>query len=394
MKKITLVVLFAAVCQLQAQNKLLSSVDQFDNSGTFENSYGYNYEYDANDNLITQSGYNWNSSTGNWELQDRESYAYNAARKATTLVYQQYNSTTGNFENSYRDLYTYNANDDISEVVYQEFVTGAYQNEFRLTTSYNGSQLSSFIEYNWNGAQWVESDRGTLSYNSNGTLASIIAEEYVNGQYQLDYKDSFFYDSNNRLVQKLFEIWDGSSYVLDEQIDLTLDNNGNLITETVDYDQGTSGPNFKETYSYDTSQLMSNFAHPFRDKTGLEYLFDDFPYVNKLLELTYQGYNSDTDAFEPVTNKTIYNYNTTLRVAEADIPTVFIQVFPNPTADVVNVISSNFDIDHVEVFGILGNKLLTTNEDVVSLKSLPTGMYFLNIYNNSGDVSSHKIIKE
>jgi len=394
MKKITLLVLIVMASMTYGQNKLLSSINQFDNNGTFENSFGYDYEYDANDNLITEIGYQWDQTTSSWIIDSRESYLYNANGKATQLVYQDYNTTTGNYENDFRDLYTYNSNGDVTEGIFQEFVTGAYQNEFRLTVSYNGSQLSSFIEYDWNGSQWVQSDRGTLTYNSSGTIASITSEEFSNGSYTLDYRDTFTYDSNDRLIQKLFETWNGTSYDFDEQIDYTLDSNGNLITEIGDFDAATSGPNYRETYSYDSSQLMSNIANPFKDKTGLDYIFDDFPFINKVLESTYAGYDSNTMSFNDVESKTIYNYNSTLSIEETVVPVASIKVYPNPTADFIQIEAANFNIDHVDVFGILGNKILSTNKTEVNLSSFPSGIYFLNIYDVNGIVSNHEVIRE
>ena len=399
MKKITLVLsLFTAVFQLQAQDKLLSSIDQSNNNGSYENNYGYNYEYDANDNLITEIAYSWNSSTSSWDPDYRDSYLYNANGKATELVSQDYNSTTGNYENDYRDVYTYNSNGDILELISQEFINGSYQNEFRLTTSYltnsSGTRLASFLEYEWNGSQWVLTDRGSLNYDSNNNIESIVSEVYNNGTYSLDYRDSFTYDSKNQLIRKIFEIWNGSSYDLDEEFDYTYDANGNLVTEVFDYQFETPGPIGKETYVYDSNVLMSSIANPFRDKTGLDYIFDDYPFVNKVLEQNYQSYDSNTMSYNGVSSKTVYNYNATLNVPEPVTPIASIKVYPNPTSDFIEIETSNFNFTHADVIGILGNRILSTDKAVVNLTSLPAGLYFLNIHDDNGSLSTHKIVKE
>ncbi|SCY06427.1 hypothetical protein SAMN05192588_0958 [Nonlabens sp. Hel1_33_55] len=148
MQKITLFSLLICCAGMYAQEQLLSSIDQFSvGTGNFENAFGYNYEYDANDNLISESGFSWNSSTSQWVPSNRDIYQYNANGRASELTSQVYDSNTDSFVNDFRDLYTYDSNSSPIEVIYQEFINGSYENEFRLTATYSNNNLISFIEY-------------------------------------------------------------------------------------------------------------------------------------------------------------------------------------------------------------------------------------------------------
>ncbi|SCY06448.1 Por secretion system C-terminal sorting domain-containing protein [Nonlabens sp. Hel1_33_55] len=233
-----------------------------------------------------------------------------------------------------------------------------------------------------------------MNYNSNGTVSDIIGEEFQNDTWVSDYRDSFTYNGDGQLTRKIFETWNGSSYELDEEFDYTYDNNGNLIVEVSDFNFSTAGPEGRETYVYDTSELMSNIANPFVDKTGLEYVFDDFPYVNKILEERYESYDSNSSSFNEVSSKRVYNYNSTLSIEEAAAPLAKVNVYPNPTSGILNIETSNFEIAKVSVYGLFGNQILTTSKQMVDLESFTSGVYFLELTDVSGQSSKHKIIKK
>ena len=79
MKKITLLMLliFITTITLHGQNKLLSSTKENYNGGNWQNSYGTNYEYDSNNNLISETELSWNSFSSVWENTSKTTYIYN-----------------------------------------------------------------------------------------------------------------------------------------------------------------------------------------------------------------------------------------------------------------------------------------------------------------------------
>lgn len=84
--------------------------------------------------------------------------------------------------------------------------------------------------------------------------------------------------------------------------------------------------------------------------------------------------------------------NTTLNIKE--IKTVDVNIYPNPTADLVNI-KSKVDVSSISLFNIEGRKLSETyKENSIDLSPYTTGVYFLHIVLKDGTTFKHKIIKK
>ncbi|MGJ8683258.1 MAG: YCF48-related protein [Nonlabens sp.] len=74
-----------------------------------------------------------------------------------------------------------------------------------------------------------------------------------------------------------------------------------------------------------------------------------------------------------------------------------IKIYPNPTADFINIKTLNLSISATELYDLNGRKVLSQkvdDSDTVDLSSLTTGIYFMHILDENRVVSIHKIIKE
>lgn len=71
-----------------------------------------------------------------------------------------------------------------------------------------------------------------------------------------------------------------------------------------------------------------------------------------------------------------------------------LKIFPNPTANFINIISEE-KISSAEIYDINGRQLLKTNkvEDKISAEKLPKGIYLLKLQLENGEVVMEKIIK-
>ena len=86
------------------QNKLLSSIQEYNNNDTWEKRYGTNYEYDSNNNLIAETGLSW--VDGVWKRRSLETYSYNASNKLTQDTYEDWNPDTNEVDYKGRSIYS------------------------------------------------------------------------------------------------------------------------------------------------------------------------------------------------------------------------------------------------------------------------------------------------
>jgi len=136
---------------------------------------------------------------------------------------------------------------------------------------------------------------------------------------------------------------------------------------------------------------MSSFAHPFGDKTGLDYVFEDFNYVNKILYVDQYNYDTQTSSYK-LSNRTNYNYNSTisLSIEQPEIANATMTVFPNPTASTLNINSSNNAIDKIVVFDAAGKTVLQQEGSATQLnvEKLATGLYIIEAYSGNAKFTS------
>lgn len=380
MKKITFLLLLCFVIQSYGQTQLLSRVDEIDNGGTFVNSTGFNYEYDSNGNLETETIFFWNTST--WEAFGKTMYTYNANSKATEEIFQSFNMANNMFENSERIVYTYGINGNIEKIEDYVWETGAWVAESRTNITYTNGLLTAGITEDLEGGIWVNSFRSTITYNPNSTRSQIVDDIWNTSSsvWELDERSLFSYDANNKISLVETETRNGSVWEADYNIFYALDSNGNRISETETFGGGSPTT---ETYTYDTSALMSSFANPFADYNDLEYIFEDFPYVNKVLSITSGS-----------SNRTTFDYNNVLSVDDVSrLKKMNVRIFPNPSQDFITITSSE-NIEKIEVYNTLGSKVMTASLKEIDIRDLSNGLYLVSISLDNGSKVVKKLVKE
>lgn len=379
MKKITLFCFLIFAVNIYSQTQLLSELEEVDiGGGNWINSSGINYTYE-NNNLKTETDLFWTGTS--WEISGKTTYSYNANNKATEEVYQSYNTSSSMYENEDRVVFTYNGNGDLSKIEGYIWDTGAWSIESMSTLAYTGTTLTGGFSEDYDGSNWVNTFQSTLSY-VDGNISQIIEEEWnaTIVDWELDGRDTFTYDGNDKISSVVYDNRNGAVWEESFTVTYVLDGNGNRTSETETYSGGGA---FITTYAYDTSALMSSFDNPFADYNGLEYLYEDFPYFNKILSAT------STNSF-----RIIYDYNNVLSVnEELNKREVSLEIFPNPSTDYVTVKSSE-TIDFITVFNALGSKIISTKDKKISVSHLPKGIYLMNISLDNGSTLVKKIIKD
>ena len=73
-----------------------------------------------------------------------------------------------------------------------------------------------------------------------------------------------------------------------------------------------------------------------------------------------------------------------------------VQIFPNPAGDYINVISSAA-IAKISIADVTGRVLIQVENNSTTqldISKLSTGVYFLNLQMENGELTSYKIIKQ
>lgn len=369
-----------------AQLKVESSIEQIYDGSSYTNSLGSNYEYDGNGNLLINSVFFWDASV--WVDYYRTLYAYNSNNKITEELEQKWSS--GQYINTFRALYSYNSNGLLIEILGQNWVNNQWENSYRDTTSYNNSnQISGGISQEWDGSQWVNTGRSTLTYAGNNLTQSIseywddIQETYVYLDRQL-----YTYNSDNQIIKLIVEIWNGTSWEEEIKTEYIFDGNGNRTSETENY----QGSITKNEYNYDTSVLLNNNFHPFKEE--FSFLFAGFPIVNKITSLTRLSYNSSTSSFD-ILDRITYNYDNqikpnTLSSQNFEVENK-ISIYPNPSSDFISINGLQKN-ENIKIYSVLGQIVKTINvvqNQKIDIKNLKDGIYFLK-FNNGNTIKFMK----
>jgi hypothetical protein len=157
------------------------------------------------------------------------------------------------------------------------------------------------------------------------------------------------------------------------QHDLSFHHGGSNITSRIDI---FNSQNQSFSYSSLTRPLM-DFRMAGYGRTAAASPGVSFPAGN------YTAYNEVQ----------VYQDNSWINAVNED-HNINVSVFPNPTTQIITISVNNYNGNiQTEVFDLIGNKLQTTNETIISLRDYSKGIYILKV--TYGDKSEEvKVIKD
>lgn len=382
MKKILLLILALLSMALQSQNKIESSLEEVSIGTSWEKDWGTDFEYDVNNNLISETLYKWEPS--GWKLEIKRSYTYNSANKLTEILIQYWEG--GQFSDVYKHIFTYNLSGQIVELLSEEWDEFGNSSVIKTEYFHNNSLLSYWISYVQNGSEWINYQRSTFSYTGILIQESVL-EDWDETQWDIKSRTLVTYNANNKVTSIATENWDGSIWTEFSRNNFELDANGNRLTD-VTIDKGSIQS--KKEYSYDFTVPMSNFAHPFKDKIGAGYFEDVMPYYNKLLSYEYSVSTGEAGVYQ-IRSRTIYNYNSSL-LNTNDLKMSHLKISPNPSGDFITIAGLKKQ-EKIIIYNISGAKVLEKNiaaAETIDIRSLSSGLYIIRLENGQ----SLKFIKK
>jgi len=131
-------------------------------------------------------------------------------------------------------------------------------------------------------------------------------------------------------------------------------------------------------------------------ETGLAafYNFEDGTSSTTLADVTGNGNDGTLVNMDPATDwVTGQGSCNTLSVTDEFSVSNVLKVFPNPASDIINI-DSTFSIDSIELFNILGKRVLNTQAtEKVSISHLSRGVYILKVNSSEGNLTKKVIIE-
>lgn len=168
-----------------------------------------------------------------------------------------------------------------------------------------------------------------------------------------------------------------------------LDNDGDMDIFAGEYYNGI------RYYENTGTAQAPSFAAAIADPFGIAPTQEEVIVFPTFADLDSDG-DEDLLTAEYYDNTTVVYYeNVTVISSVTEVPAdLTLSVFPNPTTDRLTV-QSNYDLENVEVFNILGQSVLREKGNVnsISLENLPDGMYEVRMELEQGGFAIEKVFK-
>lgn len=383
MRKFTILLFTFIGLSLFGQKRLTSRLTENYDGSTWQNSNKMEYSYDANGNVIEEIEFFWQTSESQWSAANKISYSYNTNNKVVVALNEEFDSNTNSFKESSRTNNTYNSNGYLTQFLDQDWNGSAWENSSKTDLTYNGNLVSGGLSYEWVDNNWSKVENVTILYNDNETIKSFTIANWDGTGWFDESSVNFSYDGTDNLTSRIRSAWNGSAFEDDSKTEFVYDTNGNIITvKDFNFDNGNFELDYEETGTYDTDELMSDYFHPYKDKSGIDYLTDPFGLINKILTITELDSERTTFTYDESTA----NIN--------DFGAAVFSVYPNPVSSYVKVDDSTFSLKNMTIFNLIGQKLISTTKNKLHIEHLKEGAYFLRIETRSGKFATKRILKK
>ncbi|MCB2378919.1 T9SS type A sorting domain-containing protein [Hymenobacter sp. BT635] len=226
----------------------------------------YLYTYDARGNQTSYTYQTWNNNA--WVNQYRSLMTYDARGNETEYLSQMWNGTAWGTDGGSQNVYTYNAAGVITESISKDWEDGVFVNEDREVYTLVNGQWSAVLLQSWENGAWVtegrimdivwydwaalkpasykeqeligttfvDEERSTLSYASNGSRTTTV-EAYTGSAWVPDYRFADNYDNFGNYLGYTEEEWTNNAWRLSYGFRSQLFYNAsNVVLRKVDQD--------------------------------------------------------------------------------------------------------------------------------------------------------------
>ncbi|WP_299557235.1 T9SS type A sorting domain-containing protein [Seonamhaeicola sp.] len=293
--------------------------------------YQHIKSYNSNNDIILDLKQTWDGSQ--WVNDSQDTYTYYAGTSNIKDI------TTFSFHQGFdvsKVLYEYSGT-DITKITFQDGSSGTLINYEKFEYTYNSpGQPNQELKSTWNTSinLWDIVERSTATYVG-GLRTELLVESYNGSSYDLfeRYLSSY---SGSLETEYLQQSWNGSSYDNSDRELSTYDGNDNKTVYIFEnWSMGAWVPYYKEENDFSVAGPLST-----------------------------ESFNSKN-----------------------------IKVYPNPVTNVLNI-SSTSVVDNVEMYNVMGEKVMQTSDaKQLNLYNLKSGIYLLKVFSNNRSIIKKILVK-
>ena len=186
-------------------------------------------------------------------------------------------------------------------------------NDLRWLYNYiDGSKVYGLRE-KWNGSQWINDRKDTLTYNDYGNLVHELSELWINNQWQKVLQWTYTYNSNGKETLKISEYWSTDKWQNEWRFSSSYDSTGKLLSYTKEEWEGSQWV-YEKRYSY-TYGSIGNLSLFFSEEWWDDNQWHDIGRIiysydndgNMILELSEYHYTFDSIWIKNYENTFIYD---------------------------------------------------------------------------------------
>ncbi len=120
---------------------------------------------------------------------------------------------------------------------------------------------------------------------------------------------------------------------------------------------------------------------------------------NSVAEEDYATYTAEAYTYSVLDNNAFFEVSlfrepiSLVKVLGTAETAKYFNIYPNPTSDVLNIVSSKYDIQKVHIYDLSGKQMLSESKSRIDVSKLPSGVYMLIIKTQEGN-KNFKFIKQ
>ncbi|HLV53828.1 MAG TPA: T9SS type A sorting domain-containing protein [Cryomorphaceae bacterium] len=300
--------------------------------------------------------------SGQWTGMARRAYTFDDQSNNTEAI--AYNPAGDEWVEVMKWNYDFDADNRLTDLHVEVWQDGQWVDYSHFRFEYENGLWVGETREAWEDGEWVISMRIELYYDENESLTSYTQMEWVNGDWVNLYGRTFEYDGGDRVIARTERAWEDGHWLVLGASEFMYDEDGNLTGSTLSmWDVAT-----------DTLENIFLFA----------YEYNEFGRVGRISSQSWNGTHYEYTAFSDA--EVIIEYeematSTDDRVIDAST----IQLYPNPSDEVLHIKLENSCIDRIEVFNITGKSVYQTlggggaTEFVIPTTPLIDGIYVLRV---------------